>query len=231
MKSIFKLFGMAIAIFILAANSQAKEWRGIIPLKSTRADVEHMLGKPNELGRYQFENERVSFYYTTGPCDRVSDCSCLVPKDTVLFIYVTPEVEMKFSKLKLDRKKYKKSRDRHLLTVVSYANDEEGITYIVQDDEVIDITYSPSAKDCKELIRSSKNDTTLRLTTHSTRAEIELISFARLNDWLDVSRRVNSGVRRFAFPKNLNSDSMTILCCLTTINIMKAQRPERFLAG
>jgi hypothetical protein len=38
-----------LMILLLAVMSEAfaKEWRGITPLKSTRADVERLLGKPN----------------------------------------------------------------------------------------------------------------------------------------------------------------------------------------
>lgn len=88
--------------------SQAKPWRGIIPLKSTRAEVERLLGKPNGLGRYQFDDERAYIHYAEKPCGRAVDCECLAPKDTVLDIFVTVEVEMKFSKLHIDRGKYEK---------------------------------------------------------------------------------------------------------------------------
>ncbi|MGH9875195.1 MAG: hypothetical protein ACRD9S_22295 [Pyrinomonadaceae bacterium] len=148
-----------VLMLLLTANSQGKAWRQIVPLKSTRADVERLLGKPNGLGRYQFDDERAYIYYTKRPCDRADDCACLVPQDTVLEIFVTPEVEMKFSKLKIDKGKFTRTRSTHLLTVISYSNDDEGIIYAVDDDEVTDITYVPSKTDCQELIkkRASNN--------------------------------------------------------------------------
>lgn len=148
-----------VLMLLLTANSQGKAWRQIVPLKSTRADVERLLGKPNRLGRYQFDDERAYIYYSKRACDRADDCVCLVPQDTVLDIFVTPEVEMKFSKLKIDKDKYTKTRSAHLLKVISYSNDDEGIIYAVDDDEVTDITYVPSKTDCHELIkkRASNN--------------------------------------------------------------------------
>jgi len=133
-----RLIASTALLLIFTSTSQAKSWRGITPLKSTRADVERLLGKPNNLGRYQFENERASIHYAETGCDRPSDCTCLVPKDTVLHVFVTIEVEMKFSALKIDKAKYEKRRDRHLLTFVSYSNADEGVVYIVADDEVTD---------------------------------------------------------------------------------------------
>ena len=138
---------------------QAKEWRGIVPLKSTRADVEKLLGKPNELGRYQFKNERAYIRYSTG-CNRIDDCWCLVPKDTVTYIYVNLEVELKFTDLKIDRSEYEKTSSTHLPGIVTYANDKDGIIYTIdeKDDEVMDITYVPTAKDCQSLINDRRRN-------------------------------------------------------------------------
>lgn len=156
-----------IRLVILAAllltqtvtNVQAKEWRGIIPLKSKRADVERLLGQPNHSGRYQYEDMRASIDYAEGKCDKDNtDCRCLVSEDTVLSIYVVLEVGLKFSTLKLDKNKYKKSVYPEDPNLAIYSNDEEGIVYTVsqEDDEVTAIEYLPSAKDCEDLIKSRR---------------------------------------------------------------------------
>src|SRR5215211_7734523 len=91
----------ALAIFRLEVF--ATEWRGIIPLISTRADVERLLGKPKELGRYEVNGERADIIYSDGPCKgwyyslEKTNCKCLVLKDTVLSIYVEPDQTLKFS--------------------------------------------------------------------------------------------------------------------------------------
>ena len=63
---------LLIAIFMLliaAQDSMAKDWRGIVRLKSTRADVERRFGKPDKWGDNQVDDERVSFRYSEGgPC-------------------------------------------------------------------------------------------------------------------------------------------------------------------
>lgn len=52
---------------------KAKEWRGIVPLRSTRADVERLLGDDSEkkpLTTYQTKQEAVSVLYASGPVAR-----------------------------------------------------------------------------------------------------------------------------------------------------------------
>jgi hypothetical protein len=150
---ILKIIAIFAICLFCAKLAQAKEWRGIVPLKSTRVDVERLLGKSNGLGRYEFENERAYIYYAKG-CDQSKDCLCLVPKDTVISIFVTLESDLKLSELKIDRSKFKKTHSGHLPSILNFTNYEEGITYTVdeEDDEVMHITYSPSARDCKNLV-------------------------------------------------------------------------------
>ena len=154
----FIRFAIVAALLLLlpVTNLQAKDWRGITPLKSKRADVERLLGQPNKLGRYQYEDLRASIDYAEGKCDNDNtNCLCLVSEDTVLSIYVVLEVGLKFSTLNLDKTQYKKSVYPEDPNLAIYSNDEEGIIYTVsqEDDEVTAIEYLPSANDCEDLIR------------------------------------------------------------------------------
>src|SRR5687768_16252810 len=56
---------------LLVPSSFTKEWRGIIPLRSTRADVERLLGppEPGSRGVYRTGSERITVSYAEGPCD------------------------------------------------------------------------------------------------------------------------------------------------------------------
>jgi hypothetical protein len=90
-------------------------------------------------GRYQFENERAYVYYAEGSCDKKDQrCECLISEDTVLNISVELEIEMRFSKLPIDKSKYKKTKASNDPDLSVYANDEEGIIYDVSesDDDV-----------------------------------------------------------------------------------------------
>ena len=77
------------------------------------------------------------------------------PKDTVINIHVELEVEMRFSALRLDKKKYKKYVSPQDRTIASYSNDKDGMIYTVdeENDDVTDIQYGPEAKECQRLLR------------------------------------------------------------------------------
>ena len=55
-------------ISLFATETIAKEWNGIVPCKSTRSDVEKMLGKddsdpPTSFGFYKFKKDMVTVAY------------------------------------------------------------------------------------------------------------------------------------------------------------------------
>ena len=145
--------------FLLFAQSEAKSWRGIVPLKSTRADVERLLGKVDRFGRYQFPDERGSIRYRENPCIGAfrpleeDNCECMVSKDTVVSIFVTLENTRSFAGLRLDKTKYER-KPHHLGAFADYRNLEEGVIYTVDEstDEIVDIEYVPSNADCNELV-------------------------------------------------------------------------------
>ena len=144
LRASLSVIGVFVASLIGAINVQAEAWRGIEPLKSTRADVERLLGKPGKHGRYQFDKERAYIEYAgTGPCAKVNGCLCRVSKDTVVSIYVELEIEMRFSGLKLDKKHYKRFTSRKDPTIATFSNEKKGIIYTVdeKDDDVTAIEY------------------------------------------------------------------------------------------
>src|SRR3712207_3984167 len=97
------------SLLALLSPPPAGEWRGIAPLRSTRADVERVLGRPEtESGSvYATERERVSVTYSRRPCDY----GWRLPPDTVISFFVHPKQPPKLADLKLDEKKYERRRD------------------------------------------------------------------------------------------------------------------------
>ena len=93
----FKIGVCAIWLLLAGSVASAKEWRGIVPLKSTRADVERAFGIPkgksDAISYYKLANEIVVFNFENGGCD--SDIGKLgygwnVPLGTVTSIGVIP---------------------------------------------------------------------------------------------------------------------------------------------
>jgi hypothetical protein len=157
-----KVIFLTLALMLMGQITLAKAWRGIFPLKSTRADVERRFGKPNEWGNYEFKEERVSFDYGDGPCKGLylslgqDNCKCLALESAVMRIFVEPKVSQKFSALKLDLKEFRRTPISPFPHTFEYSNRTEGITYTVdeQEDEIKHITYYPSTVDCQEIIRT-----------------------------------------------------------------------------
>ena len=165
--------------------SYAKDWRNIVPLKSTRADVERRFGKPDEWGGYDFRGERVSFEYGDGPCKGLylalseDNCKCLADESAVMSIFVEPTIKRKISVLKLDLKKFKKTPITPFPHTFEYADDIEGIVYTVDEleDEIMHITYYPSQLDCQDIVskhaQRSRNSWRGLVPLRSTRKDLE----------------------------------------------------------
>jgi hypothetical protein len=133
--------------------SQDKGWRGIVPLHSTRADVEKLLGSSTEPNGYsavyELKDEVVSIVYSSGPC---RNSTWKVPADIVVSVSIGPRADIRFYDLTLDRSKYKRVEDP-FTSHVAYINEEDGVTYSVVEEagkgswRVLRISYEPTAKD------------------------------------------------------------------------------------
>lgn len=145
-----KTGGTLSLLFVLlsfAAVSEAKEWRGIKPLHSTRADVERLLGPPQKGSQssYSTVNENVVVLYSVGTCAHGWN----VPVGTVLSLSVYPKTPPKVETLGLDAPEYAKRRDLHVEYLYYYVDDKEGVNYTVDSNKGVAtlVEYYPSIKD------------------------------------------------------------------------------------
>src|SRR5207253_8065762 len=99
-------FGFAVIIacvllFFGQTLSQAKPWRGIVPLESTRADVERILGPPvMDRNVYDAPDGRAIITYSDGsPCEVGLPGLGNIPKDAVIDIYLTLSHPIELSQL------------------------------------------------------------------------------------------------------------------------------------
>ena len=154
-KTVKRLLPCVCLILFASALADAKPWRRIVPLHSTRADVKRRLGKPDpKTNQHELKTERAYIFYSDGtPCAFAQGGAWNVPRDTVVSIRVTPKTKLWLSALKLDPQKYKKVKDPEIQTRTRYQNEEEGITYEVfegggkNDGLILNIEYGPSARD------------------------------------------------------------------------------------
>ncbi|SRR6266851_6236448 len=139
---------ICIALFIAIVISQVcptRGWRGIVPLKSTRADVERILGPPTEKsGITYLPDKSVVVQYSTRRCDDGWD----VPPGTVIAFDIRLDPIVSLADLRLDLTKYKKVRgDSDVSDHFYYVDEERGFAISVRDGKADAFIYQPTAKD------------------------------------------------------------------------------------
>ena len=137
----------AAVLLLTAAAAQAKEWRGVVPLHSTRDDVERLLGPPQaDYWHYNFEEESAHLSYAERPCEEGLPRGWNVPKDTVVEIHTVPKNDLKLSDVLAPGKDYRQVSAAHTAHVY-YVDAEEGVRYTVWEGMVQSISHFPAAKD------------------------------------------------------------------------------------
>jgi hypothetical protein len=146
-------YKQSIFCFLLILNSaaicSAKEWRGIVPLHSTRADVERLLGPlPKDLPIYYLPNETVYVNFAEQPCDGRDNTKWNVPLGTVTGIWVKPKSLVKIEDLNLNISKFEKvPGPSDTYGLFYYVDREEGFSVGISNGLVTEYTYVGTAKD------------------------------------------------------------------------------------
>lgn len=130
----------------------SRGWKGIVPLHSTRADVERRLGPPTEpciAGcDYDTKREGVFVRYSGERCATGDANPLNIPPNTVISVTVYPAVKPRLSDLKLSMRKFTRTKDPELNGYSTYTNEEIGVTYEVSDKHrVLSIEWFGSSKD------------------------------------------------------------------------------------
>jgi len=167
---------LVLPVVIFAGSAYAEPWRGIVPLKSTRVDVEGLLGKPlpgntSFYVTYKLESEEVRIRYADKTlCIRTDECKCRVPDNTVLTVVVQPKTT-RFSSLNLDQSKYHAIVNAENTNNVAYSDFDAGLMYVIskRDDLVLYVQYGPTAKDCDAALKSKPVETGNRSSGFTSR--------------------------------------------------------------
>ena len=146
-----QLIACFLVILSTAIICPAKEWHGIVPLKSTRADVERLLGaaKDNDFPLYYLPEETVVIQYSKCPCsEKCARDEWNVPPGTVTRIWVRIKKQIPLADLHIDLAKFKKVQgDYDVEGNFYFINKEEGFSIQVGQDLVMAYIYEPTAKD------------------------------------------------------------------------------------
>ncbi|MEP6635251.1 MAG: hypothetical protein ABJB97_00900 [Acidobacteriota bacterium] len=162
-----RIVSIVCVLLAMADTSLAKSWRGIRPLRSTRAEVRRLLGKPiiggdGSIDLYELREGRVHVMYARRPCEQELPAdwgNWRVARDTVVNISVTLHEQIPVTRLRVKNlERYKWYTGESGATY--YHDKRRGIEYQVQDGIVTAITYGPAADDGR--LRCKKNVPLLR---------------------------------------------------------------------
>ena len=140
-------------VVIMADASGVQGWRGIVPLHSTRKDVERLLGPGTDPGprpckcAYYMDDLNVFFDYSSGDCK--SGAAWDVPPDTVIKIVVYPKHRLSLADAGIDESEFEKRRDGDVEDARAYWNEEEGLHIEVNEGtkRVLGFYYGPATRD------------------------------------------------------------------------------------
>ena len=162
-------------LFLLAGAtaSQTRDWRGIIPLHSTRSDVRKILGKPlstsakKHVERYRINDDFVFVEYAFEPCDLIGDNWGMfdVPEWTVQLI----RVEFVEHGIPLDKIGIPDVDTLERVPTSSgdiyYYDRQQGLAYTVRKGDVIGMDYAPSSAENHLRCPSKKSSLSARNRT------------------------------------------------------------------
>jgi hypothetical protein len=129
-------------VSVLSGVARGRGWRGIVPLRSTRADVERILGRPERSGPtsvYRTKEGIIEVRYAESPCKgRVLGWN--VPSETVLEFHIAPS---KTESITVDLSSYVMAVGH--VARPRYVNLQDGIAYdLLPGREVYSISYFPA---------------------------------------------------------------------------------------
>lgn len=140
-------------ILLCAATAEAKGWRGIVPLHTTRFQVEQLSGPPTEQTSpysvvYKTPTETVEVDYTNGRPSGIGEKygQWRVSRDIVTEIYISPVPGSPLSQLTIDESRYQKFIVGHL-SETRYIDALEGEALMVLGNEIRSISYFAAADD------------------------------------------------------------------------------------
>ena len=98
-----------LVVLACARNMSAKEWRGIVPLHSTRADVVRLFGacsQPDSSCKFQVGNEEVYIVFSSVESD-MHECAKKLQPDTVLLVEVELTIPVRLDSLRINKKNFR----------------------------------------------------------------------------------------------------------------------------
>jgi hypothetical protein len=148
MNHLLKHLKCLCSVILLASQLCGQDWHRLVPMKSSRADVEGLLGKGNAgfASIYELRDGVLYVEYSTGPCSEIKPSGWDAPVDTVVSFSFKSRRKLRVSDLRINRKSFTLIKDPVAGGVDYLVNKHLGITYQIQLGEIDNVEYFPSSK-------------------------------------------------------------------------------------
>lgn len=151
MGTALKVLSFVSVVLGSASFTQAKEWRGLIPLHSTRADVVRLYGQcANQEPMCSFLSGGEDVYVVFSSRDEYADdCVRQLPLDVVMHIQVVTSTGSNLSDLRLDLKRFRRfdSSSPPSIGYEGYYDEEEGVIYDTFKGRLVQVVYIAGKED------------------------------------------------------------------------------------
>ena len=137
---------------VFAPEVLAKEWRGIVPLHSTRADVVRLFGVcdgPNAACKVRVGNEEALIIFSDGVVRDLNECVKNLPLDTVLLVEVVLTKPPKLSALRINKNHFRTFDPSTPPNIgyKGYIDEKEGLIIKTYKGKVLQLDYIAAGKD------------------------------------------------------------------------------------
>ena len=137
------LIAIAFTLLVGFQNKQL-EWQSLVPLVTTRNEVETALGAPSS-GKeyilvYDTTEERVTVWYGGAKTAATDDCRWDTPNETLFKFVLAPKKKARLADVTIDLAKYQKQKALEMVQDYYYYNENEGITIttrMVEGEEIL----------------------------------------------------------------------------------------------
>ena len=154
MKRYLPAFLFLVAPLILANEVLAREWRGIVPLHSTRSDVVRLFSAcsdANDSCRFEVGNEEVYILFSSELISEDAECAKKLTKDTVMLVEVELSTPVGFNSLGIKKGNFTTFDPSSPSDIgyKGYIDKKEGIVIKTYKGDVLQIDYIAAARDVR----------------------------------------------------------------------------------
>jgi len=141
------------SLLLIVSQKKPIDWKTLVPLNTTRTQVEADMGAPvsgkDYVVVYETTSEKITVWYGGATFAPTDTCRWNVPKETIFKFVLAPKTTVRMSELNLNLATFQKQKAVEMVNDYYYYNENEGITIttrIIDGDEVLlNIERGPDA--------------------------------------------------------------------------------------